>query len=867
MSQTHDPADVHPARRGVRRSSTSRQSIRITEVLLHKLRRILFPFLALITIVTALTPIHIRFENIVAAPSTSIGSPVLSKNSISSQMTFLISTEGSGSVSLGFPQTGNGSVVSPVPSLNSTGWSETDTGYQIKGPSSQRTFSTEALFVLIPVIAVEGSPRLKIDSGGGPTYFNLEGVLSHTSLFVSSSAEVFEESSFYLFETKDLKVPDKARMSASFGPIDVSDELTRNGTQVHLGASKPIKEALINLVHFLPIAFSIAALLTISFVFGRALLLLFGSGIRDTSIATALGVSTLGSSLGGLNYLLPAKNAVVLLMILCLLVLATVLKRFGVQNFLRVEHGGLDRVTLAVFGLLFVFPSISTRSLNVGFLQTDTYDYFHLGHLFWTKSIPNAGTDWGWGLRTLDSTFRSTIEHVFSLAPWESAVSLRITLALLALAVLSSALRATGATRARSRVVLMLFCALSPLHGLWFEGYLSRENFAYFLTIGLCVAVLFCSSSRNVTVIGKTDLLILGLVLSPAVGIVPPFMVLVPTLLLVSIFSRNESSLRSSFVQIAYFLLGLVPLSLVNLWWMFGSEVSSDYAKAVEGIGRNIIVPFYSTSVFPAALLGLIPFHLNDSSLFGGKLASWVPPQIQSAHDLSELLSNSWTVVCIAILCLTWIFLKVNRTELVLTSRLLTTYILVTVIATVCLLSFWETQSFFFLMWCWTLGPSLLLALSLLPAPKGRSLATVSMIAFASLAAVNLLSVTTTTTRWLDSPYSESAKRTHFDLSSDILSLSDVIDASTYSASIQVPASELTGTDDDRVAVNFIDLVLSQKGIVCDNCVYDARNGSVLYTTTVVPESELVLVVGGKICPPSFKNVDTLRAITVCGRT
>ncbi|NDB06876.1 MAG: hypothetical protein EBX95_14405, partial [Acidimicrobiia bacterium] len=89
---------------------------------------------------------------------------------------------------------------------------------------------------------------------------------------------------------------------------------------------------------------------------------------------------------------------------------------------------------------------------------------------------------------------------------------------------------------------------------------------------------------------------------------------------------------------------------------------------------------------------------------------------------------------------------------------------------------------------------------------------------------------------------------------------------STINSDFQVimRRGELTGTDDDRVLVNFVDLVLSEDGKNCVNCVYDARNGSVASVTDIEPEAPHVLVIGGLGCPDNYFLKNESRSLLVC---
>jgi len=167
-------------------------------------------------------------------------------------------------------------------------------------------------------------------------------------------------------------------------------------------------------------------------------------------------------------------------------------------------------------------------------------------------------------------------------------------------------------------------------------------------------------------------------------------------------------------------------------------------------------------------------------------------------------------------------------------------------------------------MWFWTLAPSVVLALVLLPPLRRGSSKRVSYALVTALLFSNIISVGASTTRWLESPFGNSADRTHFDLAIDISSLNDDLAIRNSPASIEAPTSELTGTDDDRVLINYIDLVLSGQSSKCLNCVYDGRNGSVSMVEPRKSGSTIVFRVGASTCPDGFTKHGSYRSFVSC---
>lgn len=810
------------------------------------------------------TPVHLTTFNPEASPLVSETPPANIEDLLSADLSFTVSSRSSASVSFLGPTTINGVLLTPQSIAPFSEWIQTDIGGVIGKRGGTVEFNVNARVVEIVLEGTQTTSQIEVTTSAGSTNISLSTPEKQKYIYVTSGLEVSRSSTLFMFQNVSVDLGPGEVVKASLGPVDLTPSVNASDGRATISRIAIIASALGTMVAFVPTLIALVLLLSIAFLFGCSLTTLIGVRRPGVSIAMIIGISVAVTILGSLNYLLSGRTSVLLLAVMILAFISMVWRKHGIRVF-EVPRTYCGPVMPVVLGfLLYIYPTMITRSTNVGFLQTDTYDYFHLQRLFWDQSITAAGTDWGWGLRTLDSTARSVLGNVGGLSPWDAASVLRFAFAILAVSVIYSAANSLGASRRVASVIASLTTVLVPLHGLWMEGYLTRELFAHQTLIIIGVGVIMFQRASDQKEEWRKSLLLIGVVMAPALALVPPFLALAPALVLATMIWRpKDVPLKKSWSLVGSFLVGVVPLSVVNLWWMLGSDVSNRYAQAVEGIGKNIVVPFYSTARFPGSLLGVTSFHLNKSSLFGSSTESWIPTQLVKVQRQFDNLANNWSFVLLLLLILV-IAVIFSIPTIRGAQGFLICYLLISTLCTILLISAWESQSFFVLMWFWTLTPSLLVSAFLLIA---RPRCAFKSATFAILALFLILNGTASyfaSTRWLNSPYGKSSTRTHFDLAADVLFVDGL--RSTINSDFQVimRRGELTGTDDDRVLVNFVDLVLSEDGKNCVNCVYDARNGSVASVTDIEPEVPHVLVIGGLGCPDNYFLKNESRSLLVC---
>lgn len=793
--------------------------------------------------------------------------PANPEDLLASDLTFTISSLSSSNVSFLGPLTSNGHLLTPNWITPISAWIQTDIGGVITQQGASVRYEVNARVVEIVLEGASTTSHFVVTTPDGSSEFVLSPPQTQKTIYVNSGVVATRTSDLFMLRSVSAELDPNEVAKAHLGPVDLTSSVRESDGRAIVPRSAVMGSLANSFVEFLPVVLALALLILFSFLLGRSLISLAGLRHSEASVATMLGLSLLVAMIGSLNYLVSGRTAVLSVIVFSVGAITVAASRKGLRNFAVPRRYEGPLLPVLVGFLLYVVPTMMTRSLNVGFLQTDIYDYFHLQEVFWRESIPSAGTDWGWGLRTLDSTTRSGIENVFHLSSWEAATVVRLAFAMFAVVAIHSAATCLGASRRSASILASLTVALVPLHGLWLEGYLTRELFAHqvLMSIGVGVTILHRQDEDGTR--QRKRLFLLGVLMVPALSIVPPYLVLVPALLLTLMIRRPQGAPpRTNWPPIRSFLLGLVPLSMINLWWMLGSDVSNRYAQAVEGIGKNIVVPFHSTARFPASLMGITSFHLNESSLFGRSLEGWVPGVLVDFHRRIDQIAGNWSVVLLLLLAVI-VAVALSPRASGPAAGFLIGYVLISTVCTVLLLSVWKSQSFFLLMWFWTLAPGILVSAFLLIVRPGQRLQIGRLCILVTFLLLNVVASVFASTRWLNGPYGETSYRTHFDLAADVLFLEELEDSITTDFQVIMRDSELTGSDDDRVLFNFVDLVLTRDGRDCVNCVYDPRNGSVASLVAAEPTEQIVLIIGGRGCPEDYQMTNQSRSLLVCEGT
>ncbi len=819
------------------------------------------PLLALLV-----TPVHLTAFDSEAAHSIIDSEPTNLGVTQSDDLLFSITSLSRGNVSFLGPRTPSGWLVSPRSVESPQDWIATSIGGVITERGNVIDYSINSRMVEIVLESSSTPSVFVVRTADASRTITVPPNEPGRTIYVSSGRSIENSTRILLFGSPTVNVSTTDTVHANLGPVDITTSIRVNEGRATISRFDLVKAFYLVTFRSSIIGVALLLLVAFSYLLGRSLINLGGFRTPETSIAIMLGLSLSALLLGSLNYLVPGRSATIILFGATAMTVVVTLFHSGIRAFRIGPRQRIPKLPIVAGLIFYVHPTVSTRATNAGFLQTDTYDYFHLQRVFWSDSITSAGTDWGWGLRTLDSSLRSAVENVFNITSWEAATVVRFLVASMAIVAIHSAAKALGASNRFASALSTFGCVMVPLHGLWFEGYLTREIFAHLVLIGLGFGVVIVKRISNIGFAGQRELILIGIVMAPALALVPPYLVLAPALVWGLVLGMRSLMPKLVIVKsVCAFLAGLIPLSVINLWWMLGSDVSSNYARAVEGVGKNIVVPFHATARFPSALLGLTSFHLNDSALFGGSPPAWIPSALASLQDAMDHIAGNWSVVVVVLAAIFYLVasqLRIGTME----RGFLASYLLLTVAFTVLLISAWDNQSFFVLMWFWTLAPSVIITVFLLSIGHARTFYSGAKVLLVLLLLFNTTSTLFAATRWMDSPYSESASRTHYDLASDVLFMQDVAPGLEGDVEIIVRVSELTGTDDDRVLINFVELVLTSAGHECSNCVYDSRNGSVQYTNDVEPTETNVLVIGGLGCPGDYQLTDRSRSLLLCRR-
>ncbi len=819
-------------------------------------------------LLVAVVPVHVGWEVAEDPPAVLLGPHEIGPRVVPTTLEVEVSVAAGGGLRLAPPTVWTGSQVQDPDVRLGSGWDAG--GERLLGrPDGEPLVVTAISRSLTLVLQADDEPasaeiragssveRIDVPAGGDPTI-----------VMVVSPVRRERATELFAYRSHTIPLPPGAEPSVSIGPLPVDADLLHQGDVLIVGPRAVLRTLAAAALAFVPVVLIAAVGLGAALVLGSAVHAAARCSVRGSATRLAVGLALPFCLLGALNYVLDGRTA-------ALVVLAA--STAFVLAVARTRGLGLDRTTglgpaawsAVAFGVLIVnLPAALTRSTNIGLLQTDIYDYFHLQRTFWRTSIIDAGTDWGDGLRTLDSTVRSVIQHSAGSSAWEAATVVRGLFSVVLLVAVAEAAAALGASARRVLLVTAFVAVLGPLHGLWLEGYLTRELFGVLLIVALaCTVIVICDGSW-VGAESRGSMIVLGVIVALPAALVPPYLVVLGGMACLFVLGRGDGvSVRERVVAAGWFAGALFVTVVGNLRWVLGFETADGYAQAVEGIGKEVVVPFHDSPRFPAALLGMVPFHMNEGSLRGGEAPEWLPAPLRAVHGWMDAAAGSWLVVAGAGLVL----LAAMGVGIV--GRGLrdpsTTYLFgcwaTAVVGFLLVLPSWDEQSFFILMWAWTLVPVALVAMALVlargvPVAAGRSLVAI----LAVLTAANLLTTTMGATRWFEDPGGPAAAGTHYDLAHDLLLLDDLDLGGAATFSVDVPSGDLVGTDDDRVLGNLVELVLVAEGLSCSNCIVDPRNTSIERFARPVPRSDLRVIVGGDVCGPGERRLLAGFAVVVC---
>lgn len=585
------------------------------------------------------------------------------------------------------------------------------------------------------------------------------------------------------------------------------------------------------------------------------------AGLRLATYGLALGMLIVGAA----NYFVAARWAVVILVPIILVGLTRMVRQTGespsvVPEGTPVGASGAIIAAIVVAAINGLWFMLSGR-WSLGFLQTDVFDTFNVTELLWRRSALDASIAFGDGFRLLDYTARATVWGTMLDRPSDAIVVFRLLLSVLVAALAANLVARQGYGAWVQVVVGTLVSGSAAYVGLYAEGYMSREFFVSWLLLGLLAAAhqLLDTDVRmwawwKVGVIGCVSL-----------AVVPPYFLMAPALVAVLIASVAGSQWRDRALNwspaVGGFGLSVLALGVPNLFWLRSSSDAEQYIDTLNALVRNIGVPFYDSVRLPAAMLGLLPFHHQDGYRLGGSTFElgpfrWGTDWLAGTVVAWVFLISTSLVAALSV----WIVARRSRSSVdrgfaALWIAVAGFYIMGILVLRVAL---WNAQTYFTIMWIWTLAPIALTALVLLFLEAGRleqRARTLLLGGVLVLALVNALAAAGESVLWVESPFSERASKWHYDQAVPLdrfdraLQAGDVdIGDDEFAVVIDQP-SALTGTDDDRVLTNVIVNLLEATGTRCTVCV---RNPDFYWVTASqsAPTDIPIVRIGSTECGP-----------------
>lgn len=533
----------------------------------------------------------------------------------------------------------------------------------------------------------------------------------------------------------------------------------------------------------------------------------------------------------------------------------------------RLPHWHLDADGAAVTGIVLgivALPFVITDRWAIGFLQTDVYDTFNLTQLFWDRSALDAGTLFGNGFRLLDYSAHAAVAG-WSARPSDAVVVLRLVSIVLMVPILWTL--ATRLCRQRFlRWVVTLGIGLNAaLLSLYAEGYMTRHFFATWMIVGFALLMVALHDRRP----GWGAWGPAAASFAVAAAVVPPYFVPVLAAPLALLFIRllSRRSFRQVWMTYRMQAFGaasiLIAAATPNLLWLREVGDAQPYVAQLNALVRSVVVPFYDSVRFPATLLGVLPFHANDGHTLGMPTGVVAPgPLLALERVLDQPVAIIVVITLIVMAVTSSLFAVVGRSRRVHGSIPLdaawTSALAVVVLGFAALrVTQWNEQTYFVTMWAWTLAPVgvLLMAVGMASALHHSSwvLRFPAVIGLVLLMLVNLASSALEGSRWLEDPRGSAFPGWHFYLVADLQPFSRALKDGNVRLDggyeLVVPASALTGTDDDRVLANVLVGLLAAAHHNCLNCRRAADTYGIVAGDTEMDPGVRTLVIGGRNCP------------------
>lgn len=715
-----------------------------------------------------------------------------------------------------------------------------------------------------------GAGTVSIEAGDLSEVVELESSAAGLNLLrVGSGSTRARASSSFGWSTQSVRFagPVERLESTSVGllPVRATPILDENGAIV--GARVGVVDAVRAVGRA---AFNVALLAIVAaFVLGLCTMVAsaFGSARHHAGLIGWLRHAIYGLAfsmllIGAANYVLPARWAVLLLL------------PFGALGGFRLtrppqaadvpESASIDDNTGVVISVAVVVAVnavwfVLSGRWALGFLQTDVFDTFNVTQLFWHQSALDASIAFGDGFRLIDYTARASVWGTMLERPSDAIVVMRLLFAAL-IAASAASVAARQGYRAWTQVLMAVLTSGSAAFvGLYAEGYMSREFFVAWMLLGLlAVAHQLLDADRGLWPWWRV-----GTVCCVSLAIVPPYYLIGPALAAVLVAAVAGADWRTRLGSWKPAIMGLsaaiIGLGTPNLFWLRSSSDASQYIEALNGIVRNIGVPFYGTARFPAAMVGLLPFHHQDGHRLGGSDFAFGPLRWSTDWLGNSVVVGAFLFMLLACFVIALsVFRRLSQHWADRGIAALWVSIVIGYLGTISVLRLflWDAQTYFTIMLIWTLAPVALMALAFTFLEAGRldtRVRTVLLGAVVALTAVNVVSAAGESALWVESTSGPRATQWHYDQVAPIerfdraLARGDIaLGDETFAVVIDQP-SALTGTDDDRVLTNVLANLLEAEGYECPDCF---RNPDFYWiaASSAAPETTPIVVIGSADC-------------------
>jgi hypothetical protein len=818
--------------------------------------------LGALTVIVAVLPIRIESIPAGAVTPSLVSGALADENAAwrAEDVMLRITTTEDGPVSLMRPQQPYGFAV-PAEWFDVDGWQPTAdaTGFATDVAGASLTLSGQFSALELLFWTGPDSPPIDIEVNGVVTTLDLASSTPSTAPFhVVSGAPIETKSQRFGFSPISARAPTDGCAEATVFVVraPISTVEACDGAPIGAGSAELLGWiARILGRAAITLALVLAALAVFSLI-GYAVL--HRVGARPPAVfgvtAALTGTAVVLAAVGVLNYVAPVRVLVVLVLGAALAASVDVYR----HRPQRWSEGMPFTAALAVSTVVCIAFAFTDRT-GVGLLQTDIYEYQRLAQLFWGEGAIPSDSDFGNGMRLIDSSARSL---------FYGTTGGRATVALLVLHAVGLALMAAataalvGTRRPRAAVWVAVVSAFGgAMTSLFVEGFLSRSFMATFLVAGWCAAAS--------VVAGEDDegdrrgrLISAGASLGIAAAIVPMYILpaLAPAALLIAPLGRARQRVQPVLPLIGAFLAVALP----NLFWMRKPDVAAEYASGVNELGKNIVLPFHGRPTMFNALTGIEAVHVNPLSLMG-TTSNALPVFVT---DYLEFLSEH----ALAVACLTAVVIMAlvvwrppSDTDDPLVRCIRWTWALL-VGSFVAFLPLWSTQSYFVLMYLWTVAPLGLVALLVRATAARGATARVLVAAATGLALCNTIVTGVEMSRWAELPRSTFDTRWRFDVGPELASVRRWINSTEPGSYVmRVAESQVFLTDDGRVLANLVDQELVAAGFECLNCERARPSRSLVLPPsdpTAADASRYEIVVGSRTC--SERAVHSTEHLAIC---